>query len=232
MRSLLALLLAVATAAAVADDAAPAPFERRYEVLRNGKPLGDATLALRRIDAGTWSFTTRTRGTRGLAGLAGASIEEQSDFTWHEGRPQLLRYRYRQDVAFRTRERSLALAAGGRIDSRDGDRRHDLAFEPGTMDRHVVVLAMRADLARGARGEVRYRVANRDDVEWQRYRIGATERIDAPGGALEALRVERVRDNPGRSTTSWLAPALGWLPVRIVQREADGETIEMRLLAD
>jgi len=60
----------------------------------------------------------------------------------------------------------------------------------------------------------------------------ANARSRAPGGALEALRVERVRENPGRTTTSWLAPALGWLPVRIVQREADGETIEMRLLAD
>lgn len=232
MRGLLALLLAIATGVAVADDAAPAPFERRYEVLRNGKPLGDATLTLRRIDAETWSFTTRIRGTRGLAGLAGASVEEHSEFTWHDGRPQLLRYRYHQDVAFRTRERTLALGADGRIDSRDGDRRHDLAFEPGTMDRHAVVVAMRADLARGARGELRYRVANRDDVEWQRYRIGNAERIEAPGGALEALRVERVRENPGRTTTSWLAPALGWLPVRIVQREADGETIEMRLRVD
>jgi hypothetical protein len=234
MHALFALLLALATSGSVRadDDAATAPFERRYEVLRNGKPLGEATLVLRRIDADTWSFTTRTRGTRGLAGLAGASIEEHSDFTWHDGRPQLLRYRYRQDVAFRTRERSLALGADGRIDSRDGDQRHDLPFEAGTMDRHVVVLAMRADLARGVRDDLRYRVANRDDVEWQRYRVGVAERIDAPGGALQALRVDRVRENPGRTTTSWLAPSLGWLPVRIVQREADGETIEMRLLAD
>lgn len=234
MRALLALLLAIASIGCVHADGAvgPAPFERRYEVLRNGKPLGEATLVLRRIDAGTWSFTTRIRGTRGLAGLAGASIEEHSEFTWHDGRPQLLRYRYHQDVAFRTRERTLALGADGRIDSRDGDRRHDLAFEAGTMDRHVVILAMRADLARGARGELRYRVANRDDVEWQRYRIGASERIDANDGPREAVRVERVRENPGRTTTSWFAPARDWLPLRIVQREADGETIELRLRAD
>ncbi len=230
MRAAFALLLAVlmadgAAAEAGRDAAPPAPFERHYEVLRNGQPQGEATIALRHVEGPTWEFATRTRGTRGLAGLAGAVIEEHSEFAWRDGRPELLRYRYRQDVAFRRRERSLSRAAGGRIESRDGKHRHDLGFEPGTMDRHVVVLAIGADLARGARGDLRYRVADRDDVDWQRYRVAGSERVDG----LEALRVERVRDNPGRSTVSWLAPALGFAPVRIVHREADGETIEMRL---
>jgi hypothetical protein len=228
--TLLALVLAAPASAAdgARDTGAPASFERRYEVLRNGSPLGEATIALRQVEGATWEFSTRTRGTRGLAGLAGASIDEWSEFAWREGRPELLRYRYRQDVAFRTRERSLARVGGDRIDSRDGDRRHDLAFEPFTLDRHLVVLAIGADLARGADGELRYRVADRDDVEWHRYRVAGRERV----GTLDAIRVERLRDNPGRTTTSWLAPALGFAPVRIVQREADGETIEMRLLRD
>ena len=230
--ALAALLLALAAPASTAADGArdagtPAPFERRYEVLRNGSPLGEATIALRRVDAATWELATVTRGTRGLAGLAGAAIDERSEFAWREGKPELLRYRYRQDVAFRTRERALD-RNGGAIDSRDGERRHRLAFEPGTMDRHVVVLAIGADLARGADGVLRYRVADRDDVEWHRYRVAGRERV----GALDAIRVERLRDNPGRTTTSWLAPALDHAPVRIVQREADGETIEMRLRAD
>lgn len=232
MRAALALLLAFAGATSAADgargDGLPAPFEHRYEVLRNGSPLGEATIALRQADGDAWEFSTRTRGTRGLAGLAGAAIDEWSEFAWRDGRPELRRYRYRQDVAFRSRERSLARTAGDRIDSRDGDRRHELAFEPGTLDRHIVVLAIGADLARGADGELRYRVADRDDVEWHRYRVAGRERV----GALDAVRVERVREKPGRTTTSWLAPALGFAPVRIVQREADGETIEMRLRRD
>jgi hypothetical protein len=233
VRDALALLLLGLSGAAPAidgarDAGAPAPFEHRYEVLRNGSPLGEATLALRHVEGATWVFTTRTRGTRGLAGLAGAAIDERSEFTWRDGRPELLRYRYRQDVAFRTRERALDRAGANAIDSRDGDRRHRLAFEPGTMDRHLVVLAIGADLARGADGELRYRVADRDHVEWHRYRVAGRERI----GALDTIRVERLRDNAGRTTTSWLAPALGYAPARIVQREADGETIELRLRRD
>lgn len=229
---LCALLLPWAIVAAPADGVATAPFERRYEVLRNGKPLGEATLALRHVEGPTWEFATKTRGTHGLAAVAGAAISEGSEFTWRDGRPELLRYRYRQDVAFRTRERSLGRVGGDRIDSRDGGKRHDLAFEPGTMDRHLVLLAICADLARGARGDLRYRVADRDDVEWHRYRVAGEERVDGPRGPLATLRVERVRDNPGRSTTSWIAPSLGHAAVRIVHREADGETIEMRLRGD
>lgn len=232
MRALFAILLLASVASAHADGAAPAPFERRYDVLRNGKPLGEATLVLRRLEGPTWEFSTETRGTRGLASIAGAAISERSEFTWQDGRPELLRYRYRQDVAFRTRERSLARIDGDRIDSRDGERRHDLAFAPGTLDRHLVVLAICADLARGTRGELRYRVADRDDVDWHRYRVAAEEQVEGPAGPVAALRVERVRDNPGRTTLSWIAPALGYAALRIVHREADGETIEMRLRAD
>lgn len=245
-RRVLGALLMFSTAllaapfAAAADDAPGAsrsraalePFDLRFEALRNGQRLGEARLSLRPVEGATWEFTTRTRGTEGLAALAGIEILEQSEFTWRDGRPELLQYRYRQQMSFRTRERSLARADGDAIDSRDGKHRHRLAFEPGVMDRHVVVLALAAEVAGGATGELRFRVADRDDVEWHRYRIGTRETVTLPAGRFDAIRVERQRDNPGRTTTTWLAPALGHLPVRIVQREADGETLEMRLLAD
>lgn len=234
-------LLATTTVAAPASaddapagtrDAAPlAPFDLRFEALRNGKRLGEARLSLRHVEGATWEFTTRTRGTEGLAALAGIEISEQSEFTWRDGRPELLQYRYRQQMAFRDRQRSLARDGADAIDSRDGERRHRLAFEPGVMDRHVVALALAAEVARGASGELRFRVADRDKLEWHRYRSSARESIDVPGGRFEAIKVERLRDNPGRTTTTWLAPALGYLPVRILQREADGESLEMRLLA-
>lgn len=236
-------LLALATAAmaaaagaadapAAARDAAPlAPFELRFEALRNGDRLGEARVSLRHVEGATWEFSTRTRGTEGLAALAGIEISEQSEFSWRDGRPELLQYRYHQQMAFRDRQRSLARSGADAIDSIDGERRHRLVFEPGVMDRHAVVLALAAAVAAGASGELRLRVADRDDLDWHRYRIAGTEDITLPAGRFEAVRVERLRDKPGRTTTTWLAPALGHLPVRIVQREADGETFETRLLA-
>lgn len=234
-RSVAALLVALlglgAGHAASASDPL-SPFALRYEVLRNGSRLGEASMQLQRIDSERWALQTLTRGTQGLAALAGLKVNENSEFVWHERRPELRSYRYRQDMTLRSRQRSLLRGADGRIESVDGKNRHDLSFEPGTIDRHTVILAIAADLAAGHRGELRYRVADRDQAEWQRYRVIGSERITARGGTLEALRVERIRERPGRTTHSWFAPALDFALVRSVQTEANGETFELRLLAE
>lgn len=229
--AVLALLaVALVPLLALAAESAPlAPFTLHYEVLRNGKPLGEATLSLTPVEGETWEFLSHTRGTHGLALLAGAEIIERSEFRWHAGRPELLQYSFSQDVAFKRKQRAMT-RSGARIDSVDGQRTHDLPFEAGVMDRNSVVLAIGADLARGAPDEMRYRVADREAVEWQRYRRAASEQVDTPAGRFDAIRVERIRENPGRTTTTWIAASLGHVPVRSVQREADGEIIEMRLL--
>ena len=49
-------------------------------------------------------------------------------------------------------------------------------------------------------------------------------------GKLRALRVERIRDSgDGRTTTLWLGPDKNFVPLKIVQTEANGETFEMRV---
>jgi hypothetical protein len=53
--------------------------------------------------------------------------------------------------------------------------------------------------------------------------------VRVPAGEFDAIRVERIRDIPGRVTTTWFAAELGYMPVRIEQREPDGDVIEMRL---
>ena len=64
------------------------------------------------------------------------------------------------------------------------------------------------------------------------FRTGASERMDTPMGAQRALRVERVRESAGgRSTTLWLAQDRGYVPLRILQKEPDGESIDMRIIS-
>ncbi|HET7843968.1 MAG TPA: DUF3108 domain-containing protein [Xanthomonadales bacterium] len=226
------LLLAAALAAAPVADApaAPlAPVTLEYEVLRNGDPMGVSTLVLAQDERGEWTLESRTKGTSGLAGLAGASIDERSAFAWREGHPELRHYRYAQALAWKDKRRELDVLPDARsIAYDDGKHVGRMPFEDGVMDRHMVVLAIARDVA--AKAEVlEYRVADKDKLETHRYRIAGTERVTCRAGSFEATRVERVREHPGRTTTSWLAAETQWLPVKIVQREPDGETIEMRL---
>lgn len=227
-RLLLALLCVLATAASAA---APTPYVAEYEVLRNGSELGRAEVTLRRLDDGDWELLSHTRGTRGLAAIAGIEIRERSQFRVVDGGFETTGYEYRQR-GLGSRERSLRVdRANKRIHSADRDRRYELEWRPGTLDRQIVTLAIGDDLAGGASGELAYRVADREEAEEQRYRVAGTESVDVPAGKVEAVRVERLRSDPGRTTTSWLDPRRGYLPVRMVQREAKGDTIEMRLIA-
>jgi hypothetical protein len=213
-----------------ADPASSQPFSARYEVLRNGRTLGEARMALTRGSDDSWRFESETRGTRGLASLTGVEIHERSIFRWRGQIPELVEYDYRQTVAMRRRERSLRVDADDNaIVSRQDDRQWLLRFEDGVSDRNAVVLGLIAAVAAG-RADLAFRVADRDDVESQRYRIAGRERVQVPAGEFDAVRIERIREKPGRDTDTWLAPALSHLPVRIRHREADGESLELRLV--
>jgi hypothetical protein len=222
--------LVFGAACSVAGAAPLAPFRADYIAARNGSDIGTAQSALTPVEGETWEFLTHTRGTSGLAALARLEVLEKSEFRWHGLLPELIQYDYRQTAVWSSRERSLrADAAAGRIVSRDRDRTYSLTFEPGVSDRNAVALAIAAALAADV-PELRFRVADKGEVEWHAYRRAGTETLETPAGRFETLRIERVRENPGRTTTSWLAPSEGYVPVRILHRESDGESFELRLV--
>ena len=233
MRSILlhgALALSMALALPVA--AAPvAPFSATYEVRRNGDTLGEATLRLAR-DGNDWRFTSQTRGTQGLAKIAGVRIDESSRFRYVDGRPETIDYRYAQKTSFNSRERSAVVdAAAGRITLRNRDAVGNAPYVAGVVDRQLLTIALMQAVATGRRGTQELNVAGRSAVEVQSWSIGEAESVPMGSASEQGLRVERQRnDGSGRATVLWLDRDQGHLPLRIEQREDDGETIEMRLL--
>ncbi len=224
--------LAVLCGNALAQSKAPEllPYKARYQVLRNGDTLGQAVVTLAR-DGVAWRMRSETRGTQGLAALAKVEIVEDSHFRMRKGRPETLDYRFHQKAAWKNRERAVEVdAAGGRIVSSEKERQHRFAYRPGVIDRHIVTLALAQDLARGETGDLLYPVVDRDEFEDHRYRVGGRETVTSPLGALRTLRVTRVREKPGRVTDSWLAVDRGFVPVKVLQTEPDGESFELRLL--
>lgn len=221
------------TRAAAAAPVPPQPFRAEYQVLRNGAPLGRGTVTLRRIAGRRWEYLSRTEGTQGLAGLAGAEILERSELRFADGRFESVAYRFHQEIGWKERNRSVTFdPARRRIVSRDRDKEHVFGFVPGVLDRQAVVLALALDLAAGKRDELSYTVVDRDELGEQRYGVRGEETLRTPAGAKRTVRVERLR--PGarvRTTTSWLCPEEGYLPVRVLQTEPDGDTFEMRLVS-
>lgn len=223
-----ALLLIVAATTGFAQDAPIAPFKSEYSLIRNGDAIGLARIELIMGKDG-WQFSTHSEGTEGLAGFAGVRIDEYSTFRWQDGRPETMHYRYFQKMAWRKRNRHVDVDHDAQhIDAGDDDGSTALDYAPGTVDRNLVVLALAADL-KAKRDTLDYRVADKRTVGTHRYQIAGRETITTTRGRFDCIKIERVREKAGRTTTTWIAPALGYTPVRIVQQEPDGETLEMLL---
>lgn len=228
------LLVFAACASSLVHAAAPTPYTATYEVFRNGKALGTGVVTLKRDGRGYWELTSVTEGTKGLASLAGVEIRERSIVDVRDDAIETLDYRYSQSAGWKKRERSVRFdAASKRITSRDKDREFGFDLTPGVMDRQAVSLALSRDVASGKTGTLSYTVVDRDELGPQDYVVGAREQVETPAGNLAAVRVERERkdDARGRKTTSWLGVEQGFIPVRVLQTEGDGDSFEMRLVS-
>jgi Protein of unknown function (DUF3108) len=232
LRHIFALLVCAGSTLAQADSAPLQPFNADYQVLRNGKELGHATLALRATDGDIWEFSSQTHGTAGMASLLGLDVVEKSTFRWNAGHPQGLHYSYVQNAAIKSRNTMIDFNWSAKSAVvRDNGKSIAIPLDQPAMDRNLVTLALMADLKSGATA-LDYAVAERDKVSDQHYVQGAHETLALASGSIDAIKVERDRGGDSkRRTTSWFAPQRGFLPVQIEQIEKNGETITMKLVS-
>ncbi len=179
-RVIAASLVAFAVSGYAAPGTAPLTgFKADYEVLRNGKPLGKATLDLH--NAGNdWEFISETQGTSGMAAMLGAQVHEKSTFTWNANKPQCLTYAYSQK-ALKTKSTSIACdwsAKTANVD--DNGKSATVSLTSAAMDRHLVPLALMVDL------EVRRAIA---DVSGHRQIARRRSTVPAGGPRKRDARV-------------------------------------------
>lgn len=220
-------LLAVATVA-LADEPAPVkPFDANYEVLRNGKPLGSSRTTLSKT-GDQWRFHSEVVGERGMAALAGFKLSQTMEFRWRDGHPQPLRSRYDQQATMANRKVDVDYdwsRNSYKLVDRKGEHRHD--FSDDISDRYGSPVALAARLAAGDT-DFTLMVAYPDGPREWRFKVTGEETITVPAGTFQTVRVERIRDDDDRHTTSWHAPERNYLAVRTLQDE-EGTTLESRL---
>lgn len=222
------LICALAPAGHAIADSPIAPFKADYATFRNGKEMAKSTIQLSRNADATWTLRSTTAGTSGLAKMAGVDVTEESVVRWVEGRPESLRYDFRQDVAFKKKHRHGEFNPDSRqVHMVDGDSDERYTSVPFTIDRHALTLALAADLSRQAT-TFEYKVATRDEIEDVHYSRCADTRITVPAGSFDTRCLERNRKK--RTSTSWFAESTGWVPVQIEQVESKGDTVTLRLV--
>ena len=231
-RVLLIVSLLLLAAPSIAAETSPVlhPYVAEYELWRAGRPEGRVSTRLEAEGPGHWQMHSRTRGTQGLAALAGIDVVETSKFSATAAGVACGQYRYRQ-TGLRTRERSIDCGTDANgITSRDHRGEYHFPAQAGVADRQIASLALALKLAAGQRGQLTLPVADREQLESQRYRVSGEETIDLPAGQLHTIKLERLHDSGARTTTTWFAMDQGWVPARILHTGTSG-SYELRLIS-
>ncbi|HEX6998891.1 MAG TPA: DUF3108 domain-containing protein [Gammaproteobacteria bacterium] len=217
-------LLAFAAAAGHAQDDI-ATYEAVYDVEYRGRRLGRSEFEVRHDAAtGRYVFASRTEA-RGLVGRLASPdpTVEHSEFVLDGDRIRPLEYRYEDGTRGGDDDLTVVFdwdAGVARVTDENGTR--ELPIEPGVLDRGSLQSQLMRDLATA--GEPgRYRLVDDDGVQEYGYAAQGTEEVRTGAGMFEARVYVQQREGSSRSTWLWVAPALGYLPVRIEQRR-DGET--------
>jgi len=218
-----AALLACASGLALA--APHKAFTATYRVLRDGSPMGEATVTLKPVGNGQWEYSKHMRGTSGLAALLGANLDEVSRFRWKGDVPEVLSYDYRLDAAIKSKRRHVSVDWAKHLVTVDeGKGAITYATQPGMVERNTTALAIGLALRDGQK-QIALPVAVKQEVETQRFKAAGKEEVAVPAGRFDAVRVDRT--DADRGFRAWYAPDRYPLPVKLSQKDGGNLTMEL-----
>ena len=107
-------------------------------------------------------------------------------------------------------------------------KRRETILQPDYLGPISYQLQLRRDLAQPD-SPLKYTVISHGKVKRYQFERLGDEVINTGLGDVSALKIRRVRDNKDRETIFWMAEEFAYLPVKVWQREEDGESYEMIL---
>lgn len=225
-------MLTVVASTATATETPPfGEHEATYTVTRNGDELGLLESSMSQREDGLWHYRIESEATAFLVRVLGLSTTEAAWFAWSDGSVVPLTYHHIAERPGRDRfwqHRYDWADLHTDTTTHDGETRVPLAA--GAVDPLTMRLEVAARLAEGQRGQdFEFQVVERDELETQQYRFLRRESLDVGGRCFDTWVYERFRkEGSSRNYTAWHAPALGGLPVRIVNVD-DSDTIVIEL---
>lgn len=217
---MLPLLLAWLVAATQTGMAAAlTPYEATYSASLNGLPV-TVTSALEATSKGYRISTSATN-------LLG-QLQEHENFHLADERIVVDEYQLQRALLGNQRLERLVVDPGQGIAryQRDDDTR-EIPFTPDLLGPMSYQVQLRRDLAAGS-SVFDYQVLHRGKVKQYHFQTEGTESVTLPKGAVEAIRIRRVRDDNDRETIVWIAPNLDYQLVKLRQIE-DGDSYELLL---
>ena len=190
---------------------------------------GTSTLELKHGSSDTYVYRSRNVA-RGVFRLAFPdAITQTSTMTLGENGIKPLTYG--SDDGSKNTDRDVSLVFDWNAQRVRGTAENepvDVPLQPGVQDPLSVQVQLMSELAAG-RSPTRFLMIDKDEVKEYEYVRERTETIDTPLGKLETVVYRSQRIGSDRSTRLWLAPSLGYVPVRAERRRGDRIDFSMQL---
>ncbi|MEZ0122232.1 MAG: DUF3108 domain-containing protein [Candidatus Reddybacter sp.] len=107
-------------------------------------------------------------------------------------------------------------------------KRRETVLQPDHLGPISYQLQLRRDLSQPD-SALKYKVISHGKIKHYQFERLGEELISTGLGDINTLKIRRIRENEDRETIFWMAEELAYLPVKVWQREDDGETYEMTL---
>lgn len=210
-------------------EAVPSDFTAVYDFERGRLTIGETRIGLERSQDDIYRYWSEAKATGFVSLFIDDVIREESLFRFADGRLWPVSYEYRQLNSSKNRAEDIAYDWTDGI-AKVNYRGHEsvVELEPGVMDRFLMQLAISMHASDGAL-ERTYRVIDNSRIKSYRLKSQGTQAITTPAGTFEALRVERIDDSEDKKLRMWLAPELGYLPVKIEQEKLNEEPLRLVL---
>lgn len=213
--------------AAHAADWVPTPFHATYSVQWKGMNAGTSKLELRRTGADTWLYDSRNLA-RGIFRLAiPDTVTQTSELRFANGHAQPLKFR--GDDGGEATDRDVSLDFDwqrGRVTGTAENRPVDLAVPADLQDPMSIQIAQMHAAATG-QVPVRLRSIDKDEVKEYDFTRAGSQKLKTAVGELDTVVFESRRPGSSRAIRLWMAPSLGYLPVRAERRK--GEKLEFAM---
>lgn len=103
-----------------------------------------------------------------------------------------------------------------------------LSIPNGAYDDLSLEMQIRQELLNGKFSGA-YTVVRKTDTELTKFKKSGNTKITVPAGTYDTVRIDRVHNDKVQATTFWLAPSLGYLPVKVSITNDSGKVATMSL---
>ena len=207
----------------------PQPFTITLDVEWHGMGAGTSTLQLTRKSPTEYTYTSSNTA-RGLFRLAiPDTITQVSHMALVDGKIRPVSYVGDDGSSDTAKDVSLKFDwTAMRVTGTAENKPVDAALTPGVQDSLSVQVALMCALAAGESPKS-FQLIDKDEIKEYQYTHDGNATLDTPVGKLETVIYTSQRKGAKRLTRLWIAPSLGFLPVRAEQVNKGKRELQLTL---